>query len=50
VENQTGKKIKVLRLENGGEYTSNDFNGFFSKQGIKRDLIAHQNQYNNGVA
>ena len=25
VENQTGKKIKVLRSNNGGEYTSNEF-------------------------
>ena len=25
VENQTGKKIQVLRTDNGGEYTSNEF-------------------------
>jgi hypothetical protein len=25
VENQTGKKIKVLRLDNGGEYASTEF-------------------------
>jgi hypothetical protein len=25
VENQTGKKIKVLRTDNGGEYTSKEF-------------------------
>jgi hypothetical protein len=25
VENQIGKKIKVLRLDNGGEYTSKEF-------------------------
>lgn len=28
VENQTGRKIKVLRSNNGGEYTSNDFKHF----------------------
>jgi transposase InsO family protein len=39
VENQTGKKIKVLRLDNGGEYTSNDFRDFFKEAGIKRELI-----------
>jgi 5'-3' exoribonuclease 2 len=28
VENQTGKKSKVLRSNNMGEYTSNEFNNF----------------------
>ena len=28
VENQTGKKIKVLRSDNGGEFTSNEFRDF----------------------
>ena len=29
VENQTGKKIKVLRSDNGGEFTSNEFRDFY---------------------
>ena len=29
VENQTEKKIKVLRTDNGTEYESNEFNDFF---------------------
>jgi hypothetical protein len=29
VENLTERKIKVLRSDNGGEYTSKDFNNFF---------------------
>ena len=33
VENMTGKKIKVLRFDNGGEYTDKDFTGFCTKQG-----------------
>ena len=28
VENLTGRKIKVLRSDNGGEYTSNEFKDF----------------------
>jgi transposase InsO family protein len=28
VENQTGRKVRVLRSDNGGEYTSNDFKNF----------------------
>jgi transposase InsO family protein len=36
VENQTGKKIKVLRSNNGGEYTSNDFKDLCKEASIKR--------------
>jgi hypothetical protein len=38
VENQTWKRIKVLRSDNGGEYTSNDFKDFCKEAGIKREL------------
>ena len=33
VENQTGKRIKVLQLENGGEYASREFVDFCTMQG-----------------
>jgi transposase InsO family protein len=49
VENQTSNKIKVLRLNNGGEYSSNDFNYLCAKEGIKRDLIVPYNPQHNGV-
>ena len=39
VENQIGKKIKVLRLDNGGEYTSHAFDEFCRQEGIMRELI-----------
>jgi len=29
VENQTNLKIKLLRLDNGGEYNNNEFNVFW---------------------
>jgi len=38
VENQRGKKIMVLRPDNGDEYTSNDFKYFCKEIGIKREL------------
>jgi hypothetical protein len=38
VENQTRKKIKVLRSDNGGEHTSTEFKGFFKETRIKREL------------
>jgi transposase InsO family protein len=50
VENQTGKKIKVLRSNNEGEYTSNDFKDFCNEEGIKRELTVSYNPHQNGVA
>jgi hypothetical protein len=49
VENQTGKRIKVLRSDNGGEYTSNDFKDFCKEAGIKRELTVSYNPQQNGV-
>jgi hypothetical protein len=42
-KNLTGKKIKVLRTNNGGENTSNDFSDFYKEEGIKRELIVPYN-------
>jgi transposase InsO family protein len=49
VENQTGKKIKVLRSNNGGEYTFNEFNDLCAREDIKRELIVPYNPQQNGV-
>jgi hypothetical protein len=38
LENQTGKEMKVFKSDNGGEYTSNEFNDLCVKEGIKREL------------
>jgi myosin-crossreactive antigen len=43
VENQTGKKIRVLRSDNGGEYTSKEFMDFCAGEGIRRELIVPYN-------
>ena len=37
VENLTGKKIKVLRSDNGGEYTDKEFTDFCAREGIRRE-------------
>jgi hypothetical protein len=50
VENQTGKKIRVLRSDNGGEYTSKEFMDFYAGEGIKRELTVPYNPQQNGVA
>ena len=43
VENQTRKKIKVLRSENWREYTSNVFNDSCKDARIKREFIVLYN-------
>jgi hypothetical protein len=50
VENQTGKKIKVLRSDNGGEYASTEFVDFCTQAGIRRQMIVPYNPQQNGVA
>jgi transposase InsO family protein len=50
VENLSKRKIKVLRSNNGGEYTSNEFKDFCKEAGIKRELTTTYNSQQNGVA
>jgi hypothetical protein len=45
IENLTNKKIKTLRTDNGGEYTSKEFIAFCKLVGIRRELtISHNPQ------
>ena len=50
VENQTGKKIRVLRTGNEGEYTTNEFMEYCSAEGIKKEHIVLHIPQQNGVA
>lgn len=50
VENLSGKRIKVLRSDNGGEYTSGSFHDFCIEAGIKRELCIPYNPRQNSVA
>ena len=50
VENQTGKSLKCLRSDNGGEYVSKEFDDFLALKGIKRELPPPHNPSQNGVA
>jgi hypothetical protein len=49
VENLIGRRIKVLRSDNGGEYTSRDFNDLCIEVGIKREYIVPYKPQQNGV-
>ena len=48
-ENLSERKIKILRSDNGGEFTSNEFNDFCKEAGIKRELTIPYNSQQNGM-
>ena len=48
--NTTGSNIRVLRTDNGGEYTSKVFDDFLRSKGIKRQLTTPRTPQQNGVA
>lgn len=50
IEKQTGKRIKTLRSDNGGEYMSNVFDLFLKKHGIKHETTVAHTPQQNGVA
>eukprot|EP00253_Pinus_taeda_P031801 PITA_31801 len=49
VEKETGKKVKALKSDNGGEYMSNEFKIFCAKEGIQWELKTPHNPQQNGV-
>ena len=49
IENLSEKKIKIIRSDNGGEFTSNEFNDFCNEVRIKSDLTIPYNPQQNGV-
>ena len=49
-EMSTGKKVKALRDDNGGEYTSTEFEKYLKQEGIRHELTVPKNPEQNGVA
>lgn len=49
VENLDNMKVKTLRSDNGGEYTSKEFDDYRAKHGIKRRLTIPGTPDQNGV-
>jgi transposase InsO family protein len=50
IENLSERKIKILRSDNGGEYTSKEFVNFCRDVGIKKELTTPYNPQQNNVA
>eukprot|EP00253_Pinus_taeda_P035295 PITA_35295 len=50
VENQSGLRIKVLRIDRGGEYISKEFLRFCRENGIHKKFTARYTPQQNGVA
>ena len=50
VEKSSGRKVKTLRSDNGGEYTSAEFALYLTKEGIKYELTTPHTLQQNGVA
>ena len=50
VEAKSGKKLKVLRTDRGGEFMSGEFVTFCKERGIKRQLSTAHTPQQNGVA
>ena len=50
VEKSSGRHIKALRSDNGGEYTSSDFDSYLTKEGIKHERTTPYTPEQNGVA
>ena len=49
-ERQSGYKLKILRTDRGGEYTSNEFQNYCKDARIKRQLTVRHTPQQNGVA
>lgn len=48
-EQETQSKLKTLRTDRGGEFTSHEFQAYCEKHGIKRHLTAPYSPQQNGV-
>ena len=50
IENHTERKVKTMRLYNGGEFTSEELKELCRESGIKRELSTPYNPQWNGIA
>ena len=50
VENQSSKKLKILRSDGGGEYVNHDMHNYLAEKGIRHETTVAETPQQNGVA
>ena len=50
VERLSNYKLKILRTDNGGEFTSREFSSFLKTEGIRHELTISKHSEQNGVS
>ena len=50
VETSSGRKLKILRMDNGGEYCSKAFKQYCKREGIQHEFTVPKTPEQNGVA
>ena len=50
VERQTDRKVKTLRTDNGGEYTSSEFTSYLTSEGIRHEVTIPHTPQQNGIS
>ena len=50
VEKSTGRKLKTFRTENGGDYTSAEFEEYLKAEGVQHEVTIPKTPEQNGVA
>ena len=50
MEKATKRKIRTFRTDNGGEYTSSQFENYLKAEGIRHKLTVPKTPQQNGVA
>ena len=50
VEKSTGHKLKIFRTDNGGEFTSTEFESYLKEEGIKHEYTIPKTPQQNGVS
>ena len=49
-KNETGKRLKCLRFDNGGQYYNKGFNSYCSHNGIHKEKIVPRTPQENGLS
>lgn len=49
-ENQSGQKLKILKIDGGGEYNYTELKTYYEDNGIQQDVIAPYTRQHDGLS